>query len=140
MNKQAGVWIDHRKAVVVAYPDGKEAIEQIPSDIEKHVRQPAGHARSTDNGPEDQRDRAFMGRLNQYYDKVIARIGDASSILIMGPGEAKEELKKRLENKPPHDHTIVLEPSDKMDDREIAAKVRGYFAQARCDSQKRKVL
>ena len=32
-----------------------------------------------------------------YYDEVIAVIRDAQAILILGPGEAKGELKKRLE-------------------------------------------
>ena len=127
MNKEAGVWIDHRKAVVVTALDGGEEINQIQSNLEKQVRQPSEHARSTDNGPADQRDRAFLGHLSRYYDEVIARIGDAASVLILGPGEAKEELKKRLESKPPHGRLIVLETIDKMTDRQIAAKIRRHF-------------
>jgi len=38
-----------------------------------------------------------MGHLANYYDEVIACIGDAETILIFGPGEAKGELKKRME-------------------------------------------
>jgi len=38
----------------------------------------------------------FMGHLNQYYSEVIAAIGDAISVLIFGPGEAKMELGRRL--------------------------------------------
>ena len=104
-----------------------EEIKQIPSNLKKHVRRPSEHARSTDDGPEDQRDRAFMGHLSRYYDKVITLIGDAESVLILGPGEANEELKKRLESKPPHGRLIVLETIDKMTDRQIAAKIRRHF-------------
>lgn len=127
MKKKMGVWIDHRKAVIVTAAEGGEEIKQIQSNLEKHVRRPSEHARSTDDGPEDQRDRAFMGHLSRYYDKVISRIGDAESVLILGPGEAKEELKERLENKPPHGRMIVLETIDKMTDRQIAAKIRRHF-------------
>ena len=38
----------------------------------------------------------FMGHLNQYYSEVIAAIGNAISVLIFGPGEAKMELGRRL--------------------------------------------
>ena len=46
---------------------------------------------------DDSRQREFTGDLNVYYDEVIACIRDAETILIFGPGEAKGELKKRLE-------------------------------------------
>ena len=52
---------------------------------------------------------------------------DAESIFLFGPGEAKGELKKRLEDD--HlDHLIqAVETVDQMTDRQIAAKVREYF-------------
>jgi hypothetical protein len=54
----------------------------------------------------------------------------AESILIFCPGEAKGELKKRL-NKNNLDKRIAgVETVDKMTDRQIAAKVRQYFPQA----------
>ena len=127
MKNKTGVWIDHHKAVIVTAADGAEAIEQIQSNLDKHVRQPAVHARSTDIGPEDQRDRALMGHLSRYYDDVIARIGNAESVLIFGPGEAKTELRKRLETKPPPGRTIALEAADKMTDQQIAEKIRQHF-------------
>jgi hypothetical protein len=46
---------------------------------------------------DDLRQRELTGDLNVYYDEVISCIRDAESILIFGPGEAKGELKKRLE-------------------------------------------
>jgi stalled ribosome rescue protein Dom34 len=127
MQKKAGVWIDHRQAVIVTAGGGGKEINRIQSNLEKHVRRPSEHARSTDNGPEDQCDRAFTGHLSRYYDKVISRIGNAESVLILGPGEAKEELKERLESNPPHGRMIVLETMDKMTDRQIAEKVRRHF-------------
>jgi hypothetical protein len=65
--------------------------------------------------------------LHKYYDEVIAAIRDAESILIFGPGEAKGELKKRLEKDKLGGHIIAVETIDKLTDRQIAAKVREYF-------------
>lgn len=127
MKKRAGVWIDRRKAVVVTVAGGGEETKQIQSNLEKRVRNPSEHARSTDDGPEDQSDRVFARQLGRYYDKVIARIGAAESVLIFGPGQAKAELRKRLETKSPRGRTIVLETIAKMTDRQIAAKVRRHF-------------
>ena len=66
--------------------------------------------------------------MNIYYDAVIASVGGAESILIFGPGEAKGELKKRLEKNRLGGRIAGVGTVDKMTDRQIAAKVRQYFA------------
>ena len=33
-----GVWIDHRKAIMVSFRDGVEVVHEIESEVEKHVR------------------------------------------------------------------------------------------------------
>lgn len=54
---------------------------------------------------------------------------DAESILIFGPGEAKDELKKRLEGNNLGGRIVGIETVDKMTDGQIAAKIRQHFAQ-----------
>ena len=54
-------------------------------------------------------------------------IRDADSILLFGPGEAKGELKKRLEKDKLGARIEAVETEDAMTDRQIAAKVREYF-------------
>ena len=132
MKKIVGLWIDHRKAIVVAVTDKVEEIGLIISKVEKQLR------RSGDSplkGPyeyqqvpaEDSRQKTFTGSLNIYYDTVIAGIRDAESILIFGPGEAKGELKERLEKSGLAGLIVGIEAADKMTDRQIAAKVRQHF-------------
>ena len=126
MKKQAGLWIDHRKAVVVLVTDEGEEIKKITSNMEKHVRFTGGTA-SEDGSTEDVRDRQFGNRLNSYYSDVIAVIRDADSIQIFGPGEAKGELEKRIEHEGLKAHILAIETVDKMTDRQISAKVRERF-------------
>ena len=126
MKSAAGLWIDHREAVIVMITDEGEETKQITSNMEKHVRFSGGTI-SEEGGAEDQRDRQFTGHLNKYYDEVVAYIRNAESILIFGPGEAKGELKKRLENKGLGGRIVGIETDDKMTDRQIAAKVREHF-------------
>lgn len=132
MNTTAGLWIDHRKAVIaIVSAEGEETIE-VRSDVEKQPGRLAG-VRSTTSyesqhvQADDSREREFTGDLNRYYAEVIAAISHAESILIFGPGEAKGELEKRLVHAKLGGHVIAIETADKMTDRQIAAKVREYF-------------
>jgi len=125
MKRKVGLWIDHRKAVIVLVTDEGEETRLIESDMEKHIRFASGS--SQDGSAESTRDRQFASHLGGYYDKVIACIRDAESILIFGPGEAKGELEKRLENKELGGRIVGIETVDKMTDRQIAARVRQHF-------------
>jgi hypothetical protein len=78
---------------------------------------------------DDSRQRTFTGHVNIYYEAVIACLRDAESILLFGPGEAKGELKKRLEKSKLGGRIAGVETVDRMTDREIAAKVRKHFAE-----------
>jgi hypothetical protein len=126
MKKQIGLWIDHRKAVIVIVTDEREELKKITSNMEKHVRFTGGSA-SEDGSTEDVRDRQFGNHLNSYYDEVIAVIRGADSIQIFGPGEAKGELEKRLEREGLKTHIFAIETVDKMTDRQISAKVRQHL-------------
>jgi hypothetical protein len=129
MKKEVGLWMDHRKAVIVMVTDKGEEIKLIVSKVEKQLRRSGG---SPLKGPhealqvpaDDSREREFTGHLNIYYDAIIACIRDAEAILIFGPGEAKGELEKRLARKELSGRIIGIETVDKMTDRQIAAKVR----------------
>ena len=125
MHTEIGLWIDHRKAVIVIVSDEGEQVREITSHMEKHTRF-AGRG-SEHGSDEDMRDRQFDNHLNAYYDRVIAAIRDGDSIQIFGPGEAKGELQKRLESEGLKGRIVGVEAADKMTDRQIAAKVRGRF-------------
>ena len=127
MKKQAGLWIDHRKAVIVLITDEGEEVKKIISGMEKHVRFTGGDG-SEEGSSEDVRDRQFGNHLNSYYDEVIAVVRNSDTIQIFGPGEAKGELEKRLKNEGLKDEALSVETMDKMTDRQISAKVREHFS------------
>ncbi|MBK7319469.1 MAG: hypothetical protein IPO36_13205 [Anaerolineales bacterium] len=127
MKKQAGLWIDHRKAVIVLITDEGEEVKKIISGMEKHVRFTGGDG-SEEGSSEDVRDRQFGNHLNSYYDEVIAVVRNSDAIQIFGPGEAKGELEKRLKNEGLKDEALSVETMDKMTDRQISAKVREHFS------------
>jgi stalled ribosome rescue protein Dom34 len=104
MKTTVGLWIDHRKAIIVAVTNKGEETKLIISKVEKQPGRFAGIRSTTPYESQqvradDSRERKFTGHLNLYYDAVIACIRDAEAILIFGPGEAKGELQKRIKKK-----------------------------------------
>jgi stalled ribosome rescue protein Dom34 len=132
MKRKVGLWIDHRKAVIVFLAGKEEEMKLVRSSVEKQIRRAAG---SRSGGPfesqavqsDDRQQRAFTKHLNTYYNEVISCIRDVESILIFGPGEAKGELKKHLEREGLGGRIVGVETVDEMTDGQIAAKVRQYF-------------
>ena len=132
MKTTAGLWIDHRKAVIVIVSAEGEETMEIRSNVEKQPGRFEG-VRSTEPyeaqlvKADDSREREFTGHLDHYYAEVIAAIREVESIVIFGPGEAKVQLKTHLDHANLGGNIIALETVDKMTDRQIAAKVREYF-------------
>ena len=133
MSTQIGLWIDHHNAAIVAITEKGEETSEILSDVEKQQRRSGdspmkGSYEALQVPADDSRQRARTGELNTYYDEVIAHIRDADSILIMGPGVAKHELQKRLEEKRLGSKVVGVETLDNLTEPQIAAKVRQHFA------------
>ena len=135
MATKAGVWIDHKQAIVVLMTDAKQEIKKFKGGIEQPAR-PAGSTRSknkytpNDFIAEDRRDRKLVNERKTVYEKVLACIRGADSLLILGPGEAKVEFGKHIKAKKGRGLAIELETTDKMTDRQLAAKVNEHFTKA----------
>ncbi|HWQ04836.1 MAG TPA: hypothetical protein VN452_05735 [Longilinea sp.] len=132
MKKEVGLWIDHRKAVIVTIEEEVEVTLEIRSNVEKHVIFASGTQSKDPDQPkgstaEDMRDRQFGSHLDTFYDGIISMIHAADSIWIFGPGEAKGELEKRLKHAGLGDRIVGVETVDKMTDHQIAAKIRDRY-------------
>ncbi len=132
MKTTAGLWINHKKAVIVVVTDKGEEIKLIISKVEKQPGRSGGVRTTTPYEKQiladDSLERVFKGHLNTYYDAVISCIRDAEAILIFGPGEAKSELKKRIKRNKLSGRIVGIETVDKMTHGQIAARVRQYFS------------
>lgn len=133
MTKQIGVWIDHKRAVILTVSEHSEDMQKIESGIEHLRLRGVTRSRSPYSAQyqkgDDQLDKQYDGYLNKYYESVLARLRGADALLILGPGEAKMELKKRLERGKTCPPISGVFPADKMTDRQFAAKVRRHFAE-----------
>jgi len=134
-----GLWIDHRKAVIVFVTDGEVTTTLILSRIDKQPGRSAGLRSTARFEPQlvpadDSRERRFSGQLDIYYDAVIASLRGARSILIFGPGEASGELRRRLAVNKQDRRTFVFEVADKMTNRQIAAKTKEWLETGRLET------
>ncbi len=134
MNGNVGIWIDHREAVVVAIKGtGHETVSRIQSNVESRTRLAGGSRGRTPYAPQDvakeqKRDHRFQHHLNEYYDRLIEILRGADAIWIFGPGEAKNELWKKIDKiKSMAGRLAEPEAADKMTVPQIRAKVRGHY-------------
>src|SRR5512138_717760 len=130
MDRNVGLWIDHKQAFAIWYKDGK--VEEIPSNIEP----PAHFSGGTQLGGKlnqkgdielRQNDR-FRLQLNKYYQQVISVLKSADSIFIMGPGEAKIEFEKAIKkNKELQRRILKVETTAKMTKNQMIAYVKKFY-------------
>lgn len=133
MKKQIGLWIDHRRAVIVTVSSKGTVLKEVLSHAEKQPRRTGdsplkGSYEAQLVPPDNTRHRAFKEELNTYYEEVIETLREADAILLFGPGEAKTELKSLLDKARLGERILAIETADKMTDTEITEKVRQQFA------------
>ena len=96
---------------------------------------PSGGSRSrkTPYGPQEavaegKIEKRYHQELRRYYRQIVEAVRSGDEFIILGPVEAKIELKKEAEaDKSVVEKLVGIETVDKMTDRQIAAKVRKNF-------------
>ena len=130
MDRNVGLWIDHKQAYIIWYETGK--IEVILSNIEPPAHLSGGTqlgGKLNQKGDLELRhnDRYRM-QLARYYQQVIAKLRDVDSIFVMGPGEAKIEFEKIVKKQKNMQHRLLKsEPADKMTMNQMIAHVRKFY-------------
>ena len=133
MSHKVGIWIDHKKAVIVSASAGPLTATTLESEVGPHARY-SGHAGyPTPDGPhggggEKKYEHRYDQHLDRFYDEVISHVGQSEELLIFGPGEAKRQLKERLGHSKAMAARIVgIESADKLTDPQIIAKVKEHY-------------
>ena len=128
MGREVGIWIDHKKAVIVTISAGHVSTKTLVSDVGPHRR----YAGAQESGGEKKYEERHRHELDRYYDDVISQLGEPDALLLLGPGEAKLQLKDRLGRSNSLSQSIVaVESTDKLTDPQIVAKVKEHYRIAR---------
>lgn len=131
MNDKVGIWIDHRKAVIVSVSVDRVTAKTLESNVGPHSRYSGRAGSPTPEGPQDEGgekkyEERYAQHLNRYYDEVISQLGQPEALLILGPGEAKLQLKERL-SRSMSGRIVEIETTDKLTDPQIVAKVKEHY-------------
>ena len=133
MPPQVGIWIDHKKAVIVSASADHVTTQTLESGVGPHARYSGRAGYPTPDGPQGSRgekkyEERYGQHLDQYYDEVISQLGQPEALLIFGPGEAKLQLKERLSrSKALSERIIGIETTDELTDPQIVAKVKDHY-------------
>ena len=100
MKKQIAIWLDLKEANFINLEQKENKVETMASEIE-HFNVKGGTRSKTPYGSTDTvSDTKFLERKNHqmdaYYKNIMDKVKDAHEILIMGPGEAKVGLRKKM--------------------------------------------
>jgi stalled ribosome rescue protein Dom34 len=130
MDRNVGLWIDHKQAFAIWSPDGTVQV------IQSHIEPPSHFSGGTQLGGklnqkgdvELHHNDRFRLQLNKYYQQVILALREADSILIMGPGQAKTELEKAIKkHKDMQNRILKVETVDKMTKNQMIAYVQKFY-------------
>jgi hypothetical protein len=131
-----GIWIDHRKAILLHVdPEGRMEEETMDSGLSLRARysgeetSKTGLFRHTLN-----RERSDQARFNLEYRKfvrsVITNLKRPSSLLILGPGDARHELQREIMRRKSYAGVeFENRPADKMRIAELRRTVKDHFTQ-----------
>lgn len=126
--REVGIWIDHKRAVIVDISADHASTSTLVSDVAPHPH----YAGSQEGGGEKKYEERHGHALDRFYDDVIKQVGASDALLILGPGEAKLQLKARLDRSSALPRsTVAIESSDELTDPQIVAKVKEHYRVAR---------
>lgn len=128
----AGLWIDRRKASIVIISAFGDSLTEVHAGIEHEPSRYNGIQSTTSYESQlvksdDRHQREFSRHLGRFYERVAAVLGQTRVVFIIGPGEAKGELRKHLEQAGPKGRLIAVGTAAAMSTRQLVACVRAHY-------------
>lgn len=135
MEKQVGIWIDTKKAIIVALEGQKEEkITEIDSEIENRIYHNEESNKGTFTGShqsdsETKFDNRKKEQMEYYLAAVIKHIKNSDYLYIFGPGKTKLKLEQKIRDEKSLDKIKLkaVETTDKMTLNEIVAQVKDFY-------------
>ncbi len=130
MDRNVGLWIDHKQAYLIWYKEGRVDVihsEIVPPEHFSGGTQLGGKLNQKGDMELRHNDR-YRLKLTKFYKQVLAALKDTESVFVMGPGEAKVEFEKVLKRqKIMQKRLLKVETADKMTKNQMIARVRKFY-------------
>lgn len=135
MKKEIGIWLNTDKAVLISLKDGqREQVVTLESEIKSRIRFPGESKPFSRLGnilaeTSSRLTNRRKQQLHQYFNKIIHSLDDETKELyLFGPSNAKIQLEKELRKNAVFSHKpVIIEPADKMTERQMIARVKSHF-------------
>jgi len=131
--KKLGIWLDKKKARIISLENEKEVMDTVLSEVEDFNIK-GGSGTKFKGGPQDVvQDSKYLERekhqLKSYFKEIASKIKDANAIVIFGPAQTKEKLRKELQEnyKDLNAKVKAVKTADSMTDNQVKALVRDFF-------------
>lgn len=113
------VWLDHREARIIDYsPDDVHQVNVRAGNGQRSLHHKAGSVGSG-HAKDD----------HHYFDEIVAAVGTAVEVLIVGPGNAKTAFHKDLQQRHAQvaKRVVGVESVDHPSDNQLLAFAKQYF-------------
>lgn len=135
MEKQVGIWIDTKKAIIVALEGQKEEkITEIDSEVENRIYHNNESNKGTFSGShksdnETKFDNRKKEQMDYYLEVVMNHIKKADYLYVFGPAETKLKLEQKIREEKSLGKIKLkaIETADKMTLNEIVAQVKDFY-------------
>ncbi len=131
--KKIGIWLDKEKAHVVTLKNDTENFETIFSELD-FFHPKGGSGTKFKGGPQDVvQDSRYLERenhqLKKYFHAIAEEVLDTDILVLFGPAEANEKLRKELELSYPQLAAKIktMVKADSMTDNQVKALVRDFY-------------
>jgi hypothetical protein len=129
-----GIWVDHREAYLIwADENGEVEVQhaeaEYPEAGQKGDRAVAGRGGAFGAlAPHAHLEEKQHREARRFYDRIYRATRKAQYVYIFGPGKARNELRKRLqEHKDFAGEVKGVEGAEKTSQAQMAARVRSFF-------------
>ena len=137
MKKKTGIWVDHKKAIIVSLNGEKENVIEIESNIENAVYHDKEGNKGTFSGShhgnsETKFEERKKNQLNDFLKEVIAKIKETDELYVFGPAETKTKLEQKIYSEKSFDISklkSVATADSNMSVNQIIAMVKKFYNQ-----------
>lgn len=129
--QRMGIWLDRADACIVNL-DGSPQVSWIQSQVERPHKATGGvgSPRPYLNyafRKEERNERRREQELHRYYEKIREKVRPATHLVIFGPGLAKKEFQKTLNQDKSYDPKIELISTPQLSENQILEQVKVFY-------------
>jgi stalled ribosome rescue protein Dom34 len=124
MNGKLGIWIDHKQATIVSVAREHSLVTRVRSALRPH----AHYHGAQDGGGEKKYEARHEQQVKHFVDAVARHIERGDDVLVLGPGETKSALVRRIRQiKSLSGVTTTTRSADRLTEAQLVATVRKRY-------------